>query len=215
MRVATYNIQGGRAGVERVADVLRATRADVLALTEVRRDHLRAFARALGMHATLGRTYRFRGFGNAMLSREPHRRIKHARFTRTMGHQPRAMLAVRLDNGVTIAVTHLGLTPDERLRHAKQLMAELGDVPDPLVLAGDLNEQPSGMAVAVLRRRFEDAFGGITEPSFTHPADSPLRRIDYVLVSGLEIEGAAVLPTIASDHLPVVVDLAVRTGDRM
>ena len=208
MRIATYNIQSGRAGVERVADVLRATRADVLALTEVRRPHLRLLARVLGMHATLGRTYRFRGFGNAILSREPHRRVKHVRFARTRGHQPRAMLAVRLDSGLTVAVTHLGLTPFERLRHAKQLMAELADVADPIVLGGDLNDQPSGAAVALLLKRFDDAFAGITEPSFTHPADSPLRRIDYVLVSGLEIEGAAVLPTIASDHLPVVVDVA-------
>lgn len=207
MRVATYNIHSGRAGIERVAEVLRATRAEALALTEVRREHLKQLARALDMRATLGRTYRFRGFGNAILTREPHHRVKHVRFTRTKGHQPRAMLAVRLDSGMTVTVTHLGLTPDERLRHAKQLMAELGDVPDPLVLAGDLNEQPSGMAVALLRRRFEDAFGGITEPSFTYPAESPLRRIDYVLVSGMKIEGAAVLPTIASDHLPVVADL--------
>ena len=212
MRVAAYNIQGGRAGIGRVAEVLRATRADVIALTEVRRAHLTSFARALGMHATLGRTYRFRGFGNAILSREPHRRLKLVRFTRTKGHQPRGMLAARLDPGVTVVVTHLGLTPDERIRHAKQLMAELEGVEDPVVLGGDLNEQPPGAAVGVLLGRFRDTFAAVAEPSFTHPAESPLRRIDYVMVSGLEVSGAAVLPMVASDHLPVVVDLEVRSA---
>ncbi|MGH2795073.1 MAG: endonuclease/exonuclease/phosphatase family protein [Actinomycetota bacterium] len=209
MRVATYNIQSCRAGVGRVAEVLRATGADVIALTEVRKKHLGPLARSLGMRGTFGRTWRFKPFGNAILTRERHSRVKHVRFSRTPDRQPRGMIVVRLGSGLTVAATHLGLSSDERVRHAKQLMSVLAEIRDPVLLAGDMNDLPSGPAVGVLLRRFRDAFPAVgAEPMLTHPAESPLRRIDYVLVSGLEVRGAAVLPMIASDHLPVVVDLA-------
>ena len=209
MRVATYNIQSCRAGFDRVAEVIRATRADVIALTEVRQKHLRPLARSLGMHASFGRTWRFKPFGNAILSREPHRRILHVRFTRTPDRQPRGMVAIRSSSGLVVAATHLGLSADERVRHAKELMAALAGIREPVVLVGDMNDLPSGPAVAVLLGRFRDSVPAVSaEQTLTHPADSPVRRIDYVLVDGLEVRGAAVLPMIASDHLPVVVDLA-------
>jgi len=209
VRVSTYNIQSCRAGVERVTHVLRATGAEVLLLTEVRRKHLRPLVQAMGMHATFGRTWRWRPFGNAILTREPHRRVLHVRFTRTPDRQPRGMVAVRLDSGITVAVTHLGLSPDERVRHAKEALERLVSVRDPVVLGGDLNDLPSGPAVRVLLERFRDSFPSVrAEPSLTHPADAPVRRIDYVLVSGLTVRKATVVPMIASDHLPVAVEIA-------
>ncbi|MGH2727053.1 MAG: endonuclease/exonuclease/phosphatase family protein [Actinomycetota bacterium] len=210
MRVATFNIQSCRAGVERVADVLRATGAEVLLLTEVRRAHLRPLAQATSMRATFGRTWRFKPFGNAILTREGHQRVLHVRFSRTPNRQPRGMVAVRLVSGLTVAVTHLGLSPDERVRHAKECLAALSPFRDPVVLAGDLNDLPSGPAVGVLLARFRDAFPAVgAEPSLTHPAESPVRRIDYVLVSGITVRKATVVPLIASDHLPVVAELVV------
>ena len=209
MRVATYNIQSCRAGVERVAHVLRATGAEVFMLTEVRRAHLRPLARAMSMHATFGRTWRWRPFGNAILTKESHRRVLHLRFTRTPDRQPRGMVAVRLDSGVTLAATHLGLSPDERVRHAKEALERLSSVRDPVVLGGDLNDLPTGPAVRILLERFRDSFPPVgAETALTHPADAPVRRIDYVLVSGLTVHKAMVVPLIASDHLPVVADIA-------
>ena len=208
MRVATFNIQSCRAGVDRVAEVLRATGADVLTLTEVRRPHLRRLALALGMHATFGQTWRLRPFGNAILTKEPHRRVLHERFSRTPDRQPRGMVAVRLDSGVTVAATHLGLSSEERYRHAHEIVDTLSGVPDPVVIGGDLNDHPPGRVLGVLLHRFRDSFPAVgPEQSLTYPADAPTARIDYVLVSGLEVRNAAVLPLIASDHLAVVVDL--------
>lgn len=209
MRVATYNIQSCRAGVERVAHVLRATGAEVLLLTEVRRRHLRPLGKAMGMHATFGRTWRWRPFGNAILTKQPHRRLLHVRFSRTPDRQPRGLVAVRLESGVVVAVTHLGLSPDERVRHAKEAMKALSPVPDPVVLGGDMNDLPTGPAVRVLLERFRDSFPPVgAEPSLTHPAEAPVRRIDYVLTSGLTVQKATVVPLIASDHLPVVTELS-------
>ncbi|MEX2555109.1 MAG: endonuclease/exonuclease/phosphatase family protein [Actinomycetota bacterium] len=209
MRVATFNIQSCRAGVDRVAEVLRATGADVLTLAEVRRSHLRQLARALGMQATFGQTWRVRPFGNAILTKEPHRRVLHVRFSRTPDRQPRGMVAVRLDSGVTIAATHLGLSSDERIRHANEIVEALSRVPDPVVIGGDLNDHPPSRVLGLLLGRFRDSFPAVgPEQSLTYPADAPIARIDYVLVSGMEVRDAAVLPLVASDHLAVVVELA-------
>ena len=209
MRVATFNVQSCRAGVDRVAEVLRAAGAEVLTLTEVRRPHLRQLARILGMRATFGQTWRLRPFGNAVLTKGPHRRVLHVRFSRTPDRQPRGMVAVRLDSGVTVAATHLGLSSEERFRHAQEIVNALSRVPDPVVIGGDLNDHPPSPVVGVLLRRFRDSFPAVgPEQSLTYPADAPTARIDYVLVSGLEVRKAAVLPLIASDHLAVVVELA-------
>jgi len=208
VRVATFNIQSCRAGVDRVAEVLRTTGADVLTLTEVRRPHLRKLARVLGMHATFGQTWRLRPFGNAVLTREAHRRALHVRFSRTPERQPRGMIAVRLDSGVTVAATHLGLSSEERFRHAHEIVEALSRVPDPVVIGGDLNDHPPSRVLGVLLRRFRDSFPAVgPEQSLTYPAHGPIARIDYVLVSGMEVRDAAVLPLIASDHLAVVVEL--------
>lgn len=208
MRVATFNTQSCRAGVDRVAEVLRATGADVLTLTEVRRPHLRRLARTLRMHATFGATWRLRPFGNAILTRELHRRVLHTRFSRTPDRQPRGMVAVRLASGVTVAATHLGLSSDERYRHAHEILETLSDVPDPIVIGGDLNDHPPSRVIGVLLRRFRDSFPAVgAEQSLTYPADAPIARIDYLLMSGMEVRKAAVLPLIASDHLAVVVEL--------
>ncbi len=208
MRIATFNIQSCRAGVERVAEVLRATGADALTLTEVRRPHLKQLARAVGMHATFGQTWRLRPFGNAVLTKEPHRRVLHVRFSRTPDRQPRGMVAVRLESGVTIAATHLGLSSDERFRHAGEIVEAVSRISDPVVIGGDLNDHPPSRVVGVLLRRFRDSFPAVgPEQSLTYPAGAPTARIDYVLVSGLEVRAAAVLPLIASDHLAVVAEL--------
>jgi endonuclease/exonuclease/phosphatase family metal-dependent hydrolase len=209
VRVLTFNLQSCRAGVERVAGVLRASDASVMLLTEVRRPDLRKLARTLRMRASFVPTRRWRRFGNAILTREPHRRVVRRRFSLTPGRQQRGVVAVRLSSGLVVAVTHLGLAADERVRHAGELLHALSTMRDPVVLGGDLNDQPHGPAVGVLLSRFRDAFPAVgAEPSMTHPAEAPVRRIDYVLVSGLEVRNAAVLPMIASDHLAVVADLA-------
>ena len=79
-----------------------------------------------------------------------------------------------------------------------------------------------------VRQRFTDAwqlararddqshwhFWSRGEQGHTHPAGFPRRRIDQVWVSaGVAVAGAHVLDAEgASDHLPLVVDLEVRSG---
>ena len=58
--------------------------------------------------------------------------------------------------------------------------------------------------------RLRDAWAGNADPGVTYPGDAPVRRIDYVFLSGpLGAVSAQVPTTEASDHRPVVVDLVL------
>jgi endonuclease/exonuclease/phosphatase family metal-dependent hydrolase len=80
---------------------------------------------------------------------------------------------------------------------------------------GDLNEEPGGPTWARLTSGLVDA---VAAPRPTFTARRPRRRLDAVLVSpGLRVTGSAVrrddVTRRASDHLPVVVDLALDDAD--
>lgn len=77
---------------------------------------------------------------------------------------------------------------------------------------GDLNAEPDQPELRRLTvEGFEDAAAqlGAAQPTFR--SNQPRRRIDYVLLRGpLQAVEARVPATLASDHLPVVVQLIVR-----
>lgn len=210
MRVLTLNIASCRAGVDRVAGLLRTIDPDVAMLTEVARGQERALAQALGERvAVKGSTLRVRGYGNAILLHEPPRDVRRIRFPRMRPFERRGMVFATLRSGVTVAATHLGLGGVQRLHNAGLVIRALGER-DPVILAGDLNEEPGGPAIALLLERYVDAFAVAGEGTGeTFPSDAPLRRIDYVLCSSsLTPVKAAVVPIVASDHLGVVADIS-------
>jgi endonuclease/exonuclease/phosphatase family metal-dependent hydrolase len=136
---------------------------------------------------------------------------------------------VELDGGALwVTATHLTTrSAEERAAQVAALAALHTDPMETGVLVGDFNAPPEAPELDVLRERFTDAWhlaqargdqagrrfwqrkGGLT-----HPARSPNRRIDQVWVSaGVGVASAQVLEADgASDHLPVVVDLEVRSG---
>jgi endonuclease/exonuclease/phosphatase family metal-dependent hydrolase len=104
----------------------------------------------------------------------------------------------------TVASMHLGLRGDERRRHVDELLYRLSEFTDPLILAGDVNEEPGEPAWQVLAGRLQDAGGGLT-----FSAQRPHKRIDAVFVDRrLEVVSCEV-PKVdgleqASDHLPLL-----------
>jgi endonuclease/exonuclease/phosphatase family metal-dependent hydrolase len=170
-----------------------------------------------------------RQYGNALLSRLP---ILISDVHRLPGSgEPRSALRtmVELDGGALwITATHL--TTRSAGERAAQVAA-LSDLhTEPMetgVLVGDFNTEPDAPELDVLRQRFTDAWQLArarddqagwrfwqADAGATHPARSPHRRIDQVWVSsGVTVAGAYVLDADgASDHLPVVVDLEIRSG---
>ena len=75
----------------------------------------------------------------------------------------------------------------------------------PAVIMGDLNSLSVSPEIMPLRARMRDAGAG-AGPTF--PADQPERRIDYCFVpKAWGVIAAQVVPTSASDHRALVVDI--------
>jgi endonuclease/exonuclease/phosphatase family metal-dependent hydrolase len=152
LRVVTYNVRSFRAGVGAAVEAVAAEAPDVVMLQEYGPPHrLRAFAKATGMEwaSSYGLWNRLR---NAVLFRSPWR-LAHTdlhRFTRTNGQYRRGFVAAMLENGalrITAVSVHLGLSAGERPRHAGELVAALDPESGPVIVAGDLNEEPEGEAI--------------------------------------------------------------------
>jgi len=127
LRVATYNIHGGkdasgRASLSQIADVLKSVNADIVFLQECDRylprsgfcDQAALLARALGFHRTF---YGPLGvgaarFGNAVLTRHAPEAVCRLRLPAS-GGEPRGAVGARIGN-VWAWGTHLGLRDDWR-----------------------------------------------------------------------------------------------------
>ncbi len=124
----------------------------------------------------------------------------------------------------TVVGTHLGHDPAERLAHVTQLLAEVeafhgcDEDSAPQIVAGDFNEEPDGAVWKTLGEQFQDAArtgAGDATPTFS--CDAPRRRIDAVFADpATAVERYEVLDSpdvrMASDHFPVLVELALPEG---
>jgi endonuclease/exonuclease/phosphatase family metal-dependent hydrolase len=229
MKVLVYNVKGFRAGVGVVADAVGAFRPDVALITECgSRRHLHRFAKRLGMKASHKSLFPLRRVPrNAVLVRKPLRVTHHrmAKFTDSQRFYPRGALITNVtDPGgreFTAASIHLGLLPAERKRHAEELVALLADISPPIILGGDLNDRPHSPAPALISKALWDVWlriGESTGESF--PSTGPEARIDYLFVSDDVRPLKAIVPAgeafaAASDHLPLIADLAINLATNL
>lgn len=232
----SWNVHGlrgrdGRADPERVAAVVGEAAADVAGLQEVGAlggrgallDPAGTLARLTGLAQAFGLT-ELRGgypYGNCILSRY---RISAARSydLSVPGRERRGCLRADLDLGedaLHVFNCHLGLGRRERRRQAAQLLSAdiLRDaaLSYPLLLVGDFNAWWSRSAVPRwLRRQLADAAIAARSARPTFPARWPLLRLDRayvgptVRVLGCRVHDTA-LAQLASDHLPLVLDVAL------
>lgn len=215
MRVVTWNIHGavgldGRRSIRRIAEVLAALDADVVGLQEVRDLwpfplQSRSLARALGMRAVFQpniRKPRFR-FGNLLLTRGE---VLRSAFVPLPGDgEARGLLLADVapadGTALTFGVTHLGLSAEARDMQKEAILDALPRHA-PVVLVGDFNERPEALGALAHRLRLASV-----APSY--PATDPSAAIDLVLTTeDLAVEAIQAVPSDASDHLPVVADLA-------
>ncbi|GAA3985680.1 endonuclease/exonuclease/phosphatase family protein [Actinomadura viridis] len=226
VRVLGYNIRSLRDDPAAVAGVIRALGPDVACLQEVPRfagwrRKRRGLARACGMRVAAGR----RAAGLAVLA-GPRARIVHGEhhlLSRVPGLHRRGLAVAVLEFGgarLVAASTHLDLAGAPRRAHTAEIIDLLDGVGRayraPVVLAGDVNEEPGGESWTLLAARFQDAHAVAPEgegPTF--PARRPARRIDGVFadprieVTGCGVPGgeAAASYARATDHRPVLAGL--------
>jgi endonuclease/exonuclease/phosphatase family metal-dependent hydrolase len=234
LRVVSWNVHGcvgsdGRFRLERTADVLTALAGDLVLLQEVGDnrgihppiDQASGLANALGLVSAVAITLKtsFHGYGNATLSRLPILEPETLDLS-VPGREPRLALRVDLDCGaerLRCVNVHLGLGASERREQLARLLP-LASAGAPLVIGGDFNDFPPGPVSLSFRHLLLDAGARRTERR-TFPSWLPLLRLDRIYCSPeltcvhafVDRSGAA---RRASDHLPVVADLEVRTGNR-
>ncbi|WP_184723229.1 endonuclease/exonuclease/phosphatase family protein [Caulobacter sp.] len=224
--------------VERVAEVIAAEQPDVVALQEldVGRLRTRSVDQAHRLAELLKMTFHFHPamtveeelYGDAILTALPERRIKAKGlplYRRVPGLEPRGALWVEVEfegQKVQIINTHLGLVPQEQKRQAAALLGPDWMGADewiaPGIVLGDFNATPYSATYRMLRTALRDAQAPTpTWPrpaTATFPSNFPFMRIDHVfLTKGLETRGVRspydARARVASDHLPLVVDLEI------
>lgn len=220
VRVLTWNVHGFRGGVGAAVELSERLRPDVLLLQETgARGKLAAFVSALDLRVSADPAVPFRRrVRNAVGARKPWaiEATHHVRFQGASWWHPRGAAVADLGLGparLRVISTHLGLRPEERGRHAGDLLVEVDRYNGPSVVGADLNAHPHQQAATALAERMHDAWEPSIGPGHTYPAGAPAARIDYVFVTGqIAVRDADVVPTEASDHLPVVAELELLAG---
>lgn len=224
----------GKLSPERIARVIARYDPDIVALQEV--DVGRARTRWVDqaeviagrlemlMHFHPVLSVEEERYGDAILSRLPMRLVRAGRLPthpRRPDLEPRGALWVEVGEGpaaLQVVNTHLGLSPKER---AAQIDALLGPewtggmaAGAGAVLCGDFNALAWFPVCRRITARMRDVQMGRVghRPRNTYWGRFPLWRIDHVFVDpALAVRHVEVpddaLTRVASDHLPVIVDL--------
>jgi len=231
----TYNIHVGvgmdkKLDLQRIADVIKKEKPDLVGLQEVDRgvkrtegrDEIVELAGLTGMQYAFAHNLDYQGgqYGVAILSRFPIRQIDHRKYENRREAERRGMLRVEVDTGggkiINFVNTHLDYQFDDgRLFEAEQMLKFLENVKGPLIVVGDFNDEPTGNTYKLMLAGFEDAWmhGRAKDAGLSYPADKPVKRIDYIFTrraDKFKIKKAWVVSTLASDHIPVVADIEMR-----
>lgn len=231
----------GRLSLDKIASWAASQRPDVVLLSEVDRgwllngghDDLARIARGLGMRYHFARAAD-NVWGDALLTNLPVKQVHShplGAHDYPTGAQAQAIVLEVGGKEVGIVNTHLqapeGQAPEvagiARALAAGRDADEAGHRPAsadepvrrPVILAGDLNTEPSDPAMRVLEAAgLSDPLTALGNP-MTSPADAPVRRIDHVLISkGLTAVSAQAPRLPYSDHLPVLTTLRLTSVDQ-
>jgi endonuclease/exonuclease/phosphatase family metal-dependent hydrolase len=232
VRVATYNIHrgrgmDGRTRLERIAGVLAAIDADIVALQEVigasplKPGQAAELGAALGMGWVMAPTRHLRTalFGNVVLSKFPMRHhVQHDLTWKTCEHRSvqRVDLAID-DDTLHFYNVHLGTSLLERRNQAAKLASVVHDrrVVGPKIVLGDFNEWARGIAKDILAERLQSIdLSKHLKRARTYPTFFPVLHLDHIYYEGkVEVLKVSMprdrMTLMASDHLPLVADLKI------
>jgi endonuclease/exonuclease/phosphatase family metal-dependent hydrolase len=219
LRVVSYNVHSLRDDPDALTAVVRRLDPDVLIVQEAPR-RWRWRTRCARLAHLFGLYYAVGGLpslGNLILTNLRVQVLESwcLRYPLTPGRHMRgaafARCAVPGSAPFVIVGSHLSTYEGERPAQAELLLPALSVASDPVILGIDLNETENGALWSRFATDLVDAGGNGPD---TFPAGGPDRRIDAVFVDRrIALERFEVIDwpeTVrASDHLPLVADVAV------
>lgn len=232
----------GKLRPERIARVINQFHPDVIAVQEVDAHRLRSGqhhqAELIAEHLELHHAFHSmleeetEKYGIAIFSRLSFDLKKSGLLTkadRLRMREARGAIWITFEPAgagkpVHLINTHFGLSRDERNRQVAEILGPewLGSVPEdePVILCGDLNSTRRSVAWQRLSERFNDVQLAIpgSRPRPTFPTMRPLARLDHIFITPhfkvKEVEiPCSPLATVASDHLPLCVELEMEVAD--
>ncbi len=226
-RIVTYNIRAGLGmdgvrSIRRIAQVLADLSPDIVCMQEVDAHSIRSWlanqpkfvATRLGMESFFQRNISqgLGGFGNCILSKSP---IIHCISHRLPGEgEPRGMMEVQTTidgHEITVLCTHLSTEESVRVDQAAKVSEIAKGISSPKLLCGDMNDVMSSRTLSSLLADpvLRDSALEIEDAGISSAATYENTRIDFVLADlRFDVAGYRVVDCNASDHRPVVVDLA-------
>jgi endonuclease/exonuclease/phosphatase family metal-dependent hydrolase len=224
-KVMTYNIHHGknllgRNTLDKVADIIHESKADVIGLQEVDsgvirtgfKDQIHYLSEKLSMYYAYGPNINLLGgkYGNAVLSKYPIESYENIQLPSR--REQRGLLSTKINvdgKRIYFLTTHLGLNDEERMNQVNTISKYLETLPREVILAGDFNALYDSPEIHEITKRLTDvgyAAGNNTVPTYEVLFLSA--RIDYIFSSSLfKINGYDVIKSKASDHYPVIADL--------
>jgi endonuclease/exonuclease/phosphatase family metal-dependent hydrolase len=209
----TWNIAAGHGDIAQIAETIRGSGADVIALQEVDVrwsdrsafvDQADSLAKSLHMEVRFAPIYSIedstgmkppRQFGVALLSRYPITGFANHSITRHSTQQATSVpslapgfLAAMIDvkgRKIRVFSTHLDYRQDPAVRRQQvaEMLEIIGQSSTPAILGGDLNAEPRSSELEPLLRTMHDVWPPSAGTGLTYPANAPVKRIDYVLTS--------------------------------
>jgi len=218
LRVMTYNVRSLRDDVDALAEVIRACAPDVLLVQEAPRflrwrSKRAALARKAGL--VVATTDRPGGLCIMTALRVDLLDTGFVRLPKAPRRHQRVVVSatIRSVGGVIwgVATLHFSTDPAERRAHLPVVTETLSSsAPAPLVVGGDINEDPDGPVFTELASRYQDCFAVSGRGTgLTSPASAPRRRIDAIFadpsltVVSCEAVGSPAVGA-GSDHRPVL-----------
>ena len=221
MRVMSYNVRNclGMDNVfnfDRTAAVISEVKPDVVAVQELdsmttRNNHyvLGELAKRMGYHDYFAPAIKFRGgkYGIGVLSKRPA--LSVATYPLPCRREPRTMIVVEFEKYYFIC-THLSLNEEDRLSSVKIIRDVVEKLNKPVFLAGDINALPNSRTTKAFLE-FMQVLSDTTRN--THRSNAPSKCIDYIYGRGAKFvkpRTTVIQNSIASDHLPLYVDLKIK-----
>ncbi len=229
LKVMTYNVEFAYEGEERLAQTVAKLDPDVLFVQEsiapVDRLHpVEAIQRGLPHHFVA------KSFDLTIFSRFPIQELAPVEVPGLPRRRWFQRAAIQV-NGKTVQLMNVHFAAEHleqysgwaklgrmidvdrfRLIQSQLVTSIVPKIDGPLIVAGDMNQQPTGPGYRELRAHLRDAFAlsgrGYGWTLTTH---IPTKRVDYIwLGAGLECVGADVPNVDASDHRPLMTWLRLR-----